>query len=71
MPKLIRVARGYRCSNCYISQPEPFFQCRFCQQFMSNYESIMVENFKYGELDNQQNLNYNNSTNGGDNDGVD
>jgi len=48
MARLLRTNDGrYRCNNCFICLEEPKPICPFCDSILTNYESLMIENFYY------------------------
>lgn len=44
--KLIKKIDSYYCSNCFIKQPKLINKCIFCDNLFTNFEEILIENFK-------------------------
>ena len=50
-----RANNNYYCSNCMMMQPIPLpMNCVFCGNWFSNYELIMIKNFKDLEREDQK-----------------
>lgn len=49
--KLIHKNDYYYCSNCMMKQPELNETCWFCESLFSNYEELLLENYKESEYD--------------------
>lgn len=43
---LVKKPNGYLCSNCRMAQNKLEETCWFCGYFFSNYEVILMENYK-------------------------
>ena len=43
---LVKRNDGYLCHNCRMAQKELRETCWFCGYFFSNYESIVLKNYK-------------------------
>jgi len=49
---LKKVGVIYRCSGCMMRQPSPLQpHCPFCGNLLSNWESVMIKEFKENESD--------------------
>lgn len=46
---LVKKPDYYICGNCHMRQDEIKHTCWFCGYFFSNYEVILVENYKEKE----------------------
>jgi predicted amidophosphoribosyltransferase len=43
---LVKKPTGYICGNCRMKQQEIKDTCWFCGYFFSNYEVVLLENYK-------------------------
>ena len=48
---LIKKNNYYYCSHCRMRQLQPNPNCYFCGNYFSNWESVLIEEFKEDEKD--------------------